>query len=142
MQRATIAPATAPGSSPREVVSAGASSAVVVSEAASAQVAEGSRAVAARPGAEARRGAGEGSRMIDRIDVDRIAAAITEVEKKTSGEIMVVAGRSASGYHLVPIVWAALITLAAPMLLLLVFSLTARRLYEIELIVFGVCAFV
>jgi putative membrane protein len=80
--------------------------------------------------------------MIDRVDEDRIAAAITEVEKKTSGEIMVVVGRSASGYHLVPIVWAALITLAAPMFLLLVFSLTARRLYEIELIVFGVCAFV
>jgi putative membrane protein len=79
--------------------------------------------------------------MIDRVDEDRIAAAITEVEKKTSGEIMVVVGRAASGYHLVPIVWAALVSLALPMLLLLVFSLTARRLYEIEWIVFGVLAF-
>jgi putative membrane protein len=79
--------------------------------------------------------------MIDKIDEDRIAAAITEVEKKTSAELMVVIGRSASGYHLVPIVWAAFITLAMPMLLLAVISLTARRLYEIELIVFGVLAF-
>ncbi|MBV8448587.1 MAG: TPM domain-containing protein [Hyphomicrobiales bacterium] len=80
--------------------------------------------------------------MIDKIDEERIAAAITEVEKKTSGEIMVVIGRSASGYHLVPIVWAALITLVLPMLLLPIFTLTARRLYEIEWIIFGVLAFV
>ena len=80
--------------------------------------------------------------MIDKTDEERIAAAITEVEKKTSGEIMVVVGRAASGYHLVPIVWAALIALALPMLLLLVFPLTARRLYEIEWITFGVLAFV
>ncbi|SEC38126.1 putative membrane protein [Rhizobiales bacterium GAS191] len=79
--------------------------------------------------------------MIDRVDEDRIAAAITEVEKKTSGEIVVVIGRAASGYHLVPIVWAALITLALPMLILAIFTLTGRRLYEIELVVFGVLAF-
>jgi putative membrane protein len=80
--------------------------------------------------------------MIDRTDEERIAAAITEVERKTSGEIMVVVGRAASGYHLVPIVWAALIALALPMLFLLVFTLTARRLYEIEWITFGVLAFI
>ena len=56
--------------------------------------------------------------MIDRVDEDRIAAAIAQVETKTSGEIVVVIGRAASGYHLVPIVWAALITLALPALLL------------------------
>ncbi|MFI5011050.1 MAG: TPM domain-containing protein [Hyphomicrobiales bacterium] len=80
--------------------------------------------------------------MIDRVDEDRIAAAIAEVERKTSGEIVVVIGRSASGYRLVPIVWAALITLALPMLLLAIFPLTARLLYEIEIIVFAVLALV
>jgi putative membrane protein len=78
--------------------------------------------------------------MIDRVDEDRIAAAITQVETKTSGELVVVIGRAASGYHLVPIVWAALITLALPALLLLIFSLAARTLYDIELLVFAILA--
>ena len=78
--------------------------------------------------------------MIDRVDEDRIAAAIKEVETKTSGELVVVIARAASGYHLVPIVWAALITLVLPALLLLIFPLAARRLYEIELLVFAVLA--
>ena len=87
-------------------------------------------------------GVWSGNAMIDRVDEDRIAAAIAEVEKKTSGEIVVVIGRSASGYHLVPIVWAAIVTLALPMLILAIFTPSARRLYEIELVVFGVLAFV
>lgn len=78
--------------------------------------------------------------MIDRVDEDRIAAAIAQVETKTSGELVVVIGRAASGYHLVPIVWAALITLALPALLLLIFSLAARTLYNIELLVFAILA--
>jgi putative membrane protein len=80
--------------------------------------------------------------MIDKVDEDRIAAAISEVEKKTSGELVVVVGRSASGYRLVPIVWAALITLVLPIFILAIFPISARRLYEIELIVFGGLAFV
>jgi putative membrane protein len=78
--------------------------------------------------------------MIDRVDEDRIAAAIKEVETKTTGEIVVVVARAASGYHLVPIVWAALVTLALPALLLLIFSLAARTLYDIELLVFAILA--
>jgi putative membrane protein len=80
--------------------------------------------------------------MIDKVDEDRIAAAISEVETKTSGELVVVVGRSASGYRLVPIVWAALITLVLPIFILAIFPISARRLYEIELIVFGGLAFV
>jgi len=79
--------------------------------------------------------------MIDRVDEDRISAAIAEAEKKTSGEVVVVIGRAASGYRLVPIAWASIITLALPMLILAVFAMTARRLYEIELLVFAVLAF-
>ena len=78
--------------------------------------------------------------MMDRVDEDRIAAAIANVETKTSGELVVVVARAASGYHLVPIVWAALITLAMPALLLLIFTLSARTLYNIELLVFAILA--
>jgi putative membrane protein len=78
--------------------------------------------------------------MMDKADEGRIAAAITQVEKSTSGEIVVVVGRAASGYHLVPVVWAALIALALPLLLLPIFSLTARHLYDIEILVFAVLA--
>jgi putative membrane protein len=79
--------------------------------------------------------------MIDKVDEDRIALAIAEAEKKTAGEIVVVVGHSASGYHLVPIVWAGFVTLALPALLLAIFNISARLLYEIELIVFGALAF-
>jgi putative membrane protein len=78
--------------------------------------------------------------MIDKVDEDRIAAAITQVEKTTSGELVVVVARAASGYRLVPIVWAAIATLALPALLLAIFPLSARRLYEIELLLFAVLA--
>jgi putative membrane protein len=77
---------------------------------------------------------------IDRVDADRIAMAIAEAEKKTSAEIVVVIGRAASGYRLVPIVWAGFIALALPGLLLVIFAMTAKRLYEVELIVFAVAA--
>jgi putative membrane protein len=80
--------------------------------------------------------------MIDKVDEDRIASAIAQAEQKTVGEIVVVVGRSASGYHLVPIVWGALAALTLPAFLLAIFNLTAHLLYEIELIVFGVLAFV
>jgi len=79
--------------------------------------------------------------MINKADEDRIALAIAETEKKTAGEIVVVVARAASGYHLVPIVWAAFAALALPALLLAIFNLTAHRLYEIELLVFGALAF-
>jgi len=35
--------------------------------------------------------------MMDRVDEDRIAAAIANVETKTSGELVVVVARAASG---------------------------------------------
>ena len=78
--------------------------------------------------------------MIDKVDEDRIAAAIAQAETKTSGELVVVIARSASGYRLVPIVWASLVALALPALLLAIFSLGARTLYNIELLVFAVLA--
>jgi putative membrane protein len=79
--------------------------------------------------------------MIDKGDLGRIALAIAEAEKRTAAEIAVVVGRKAGGYHLVPISWAAFAALALPALLLAIFNLTAHRLYEIELIVFGALAF-
>jgi putative membrane protein len=78
--------------------------------------------------------------MIDKADEERIAAAIARIETKTSGELVVVVGRAASGYHLVPIVWAALIALALPLPLMAIFTLTARTLYDIEILVFAVLA--
>jgi len=78
--------------------------------------------------------------MIDRVDEDRMVAAIGQVETKTSAEIVVVIGRAASGYRLVPIVWASLITLVLPALLLMIFTPAARTLYDIELLVFAVLA--
>jgi putative membrane protein len=78
--------------------------------------------------------------MIDRVDEDRIAAAIAKIEAKTSAELVAVIARAASGYRLVPIVWASLITLILPALLLMIFPLSARALYDIELLVFAVLA--
>ena len=52
--------------------------------------------------------------MLSKADHDRIAAAIAEVESKTSGEIFCVLAREVSRYREVPLAWAAFAALIVP----------------------------
>jgi putative membrane protein len=57
--------------------------------------------------------------MLKEADRARIAAAITEVESKTSGEIFCVLTRNVSRYREVPLMWATVVAFVLPPLLLL-----------------------
>jgi putative membrane protein len=57
--------------------------------------------------------------MLTRSDHARIAAAITEAENKTSGEIFCVLAHEVSRYREVPLAWAAVTALVAPPLLVM-----------------------
>ena len=65
----------------------------------------------------------------------RIRAAITEAETKTSGEIFCVVARSSGSYTAFPAIWAAIVALSLP-LLLLELSWSASDIHLAQLIVF------
>jgi putative membrane protein len=57
--------------------------------------------------------------MLKEADRERISAAITTVEEKTSGEIFCVLARDVSRYREVPLLWAAVAAFVVPPLLVL-----------------------
>ncbi|HEY4076737.1 MAG TPA: hypothetical protein VGM26_07370 [Rhizomicrobium sp.] len=57
--------------------------------------------------------------MLTKADHDRITAAITEVETRTSGEVFCVMAQEVSRYREVPLAWAAVVALGVPPLLVL-----------------------
>lgn len=67
---------------------------------------------------------------------DRISAAITAAEKKTSGEIVAVVTESSESYSYVPFLWAALIALLIPWPLVHFTWMKLQWIYLIQLAVF------
>jgi putative membrane protein len=74
--------------------------------------------------------------MISQADRERIADAIRAAEAKTSGEIFCVIARHASDYRLVPLAWAAAVTLVVPAPLIYLTLWPASVIYVVQLIVF------
>jgi putative membrane protein len=71
----------------------------------------------------------------------KVAQAIAEVEKHTDAELVAVLARQSDGYHYIPLLWAALLALATPTLLLLSpFWLDAGTIAFIQLLVFMLAA--
>lgn len=74
-------------------------------------------------------------------DRARITAAIHAAEQNTSGEFVAVVARQSDHYILLPLLWAAILALLVPgILLLLPQTLTFDRVYQIQLLVFIVLA--
>ncbi len=61
-------------------------------------------------------------------DKQRIAQAITKAEASTSGEIVVVVARRSDDYRFIALMWAALLALALPLVLIYLPRLTGWRL--------------
>jgi putative membrane protein len=80
--------------------------------------------------------------MITASDKIRIADAIRAAEARTSGEIFCVIARHSSDYRLLPVVWAAIGALLAPLPLIALTSWAASIIYLCELTVFIVVALV
>ena len=67
--------------------------------------------------------------MISESDKARVAAAIRTAEAETDGEIFCVIAKHSSDYRLVPIAWAVLIALLAPLPLIYLTSWSAQTVY-------------
>jgi putative membrane protein len=78
--------------------------------------------------------------MISDADKARIAEAIRQAEAATSGEIFCVIARRSSDYRLVPLAWAALIALLAPLPLIYLTLWPASAIYIIQLVAFAAAA--
>ena len=82
-------------------------------------------------------------------DKEKIASAIGAAESSTSGEIVVVVARESDDYRFIALLWAALIALTLPLVLIYLPQLTGWRLafsgpemlYLIQLVWFAVLAF-
>jgi putative membrane protein len=74
--------------------------------------------------------------MITAADKARVAAAIQEAERNTSGEIFCVVTQQSSSYRMVPFAWTALVALAVPAPLIYFTSWPASVIYLLQLTVF------
>jgi putative membrane protein len=74
--------------------------------------------------------------MISQADKARIVDAIRAAEAKTSGEIFCVIARHSSDYRLVPLAWAAALTLVVPAPLIYLTLWPASLIYLIQLVTF------
>ena len=77
---------------------------------------------------------------IDENDRARIRTAIERAEARTGGEIYIVVARASGDYRLIPLVWALLVALIAPLPLIAFTRLAAGQIYLIELALFVVVA--
>ncbi len=74
-------------------------------------------------------------------DHEAVAAAIREAEKRTCGQIVCVLAHASSGYAYIPILWASVLALAAPLPMILLTQWSVQRIYLVELAVFIVAGF-
>ena len=69
-------------------------------------------------------------------EAERISAAITEAERKTSGEIVAVVAEQSSRYQHVPFMWAALLALVIPWPLIHFTWMKVQWIFLIQLLAF------
>jgi putative membrane protein len=74
--------------------------------------------------------------FISKNEADRISAAITNAEKKTSGEIVAVVAEHSSRYQHIPFMWAALLALIVPWPLIHFTWMKVQWIFLIQLLVF------
>ena len=69
-------------------------------------------------------------------DANRISVAITDAERKTSGEIVAVVAPQSSHYEYAPLMWAALLALVVPWSLIHFTWMKVQWIYLLQLLVF------
>ena len=72
-------------------------------------------------------------------DAAAISEAIARAERKTCGEIVVVAAVASDGYRSFGVLWAALLALAVPMPLIFMTKWPVEIIYLLQLLVFFIC---
>ncbi len=74
--------------------------------------------------------------MIEGADKMRITAAIRDAEAHTAGEIFCIIAKHSSDYRLVPVAWAAIIALLAPLPFLSLTEWSAPVIYLLQIMTF------
>lgn len=80
--------------------------------------------------------------ILSQADRIRIRDAVAAVEARTSGEIFVVVAEASDDYRFIPLLWATLAALIAPLPLIFLTALPASFIYMIQLAVFVALAIV
>ena len=83
-----------------------------------------------------------GEAIISDFDKGRIVSAIRAAEEKTAAQIVCVIARACGSYQLIPIAWAAIVSLAVPLALIYLTAWPAAVIYVIQLAVFIATALV
>ena len=83
-----------------------------------------------------------GEAMISDADRLRVSSAIRAVEARTAGEIFCIIARHSSEYRLVPVAWAAIIALFAPLPFLSLTHWSAALVYLLQIVAFLVAVIV
>jgi putative membrane protein len=79
--------------------------------------------------------------QLSKEDHEAVSAAIRDAEQRTCGQIVCVLAHSSSGYAYIPILWASVLALAAPLPMILFTPWSVQRIYLVQLAVFIVAGF-
>jgi putative membrane protein len=74
-------------------------------------------------------------------DHEAVATAIREAEERTSGQIVCVLAHSSSVYAYIPLLWASVLALTAPLPLILFTQWSVQRIYLVQLAIFIIVGF-
>jgi putative membrane protein len=74
--------------------------------------------------------------MLQQEEAARVEAAIRAAQARSSGQIVCVLARASSSYETLPLIWSALVALAAPWPLLAFTDLAAERIFAAQLAIF------
>ena len=79
--------------------------------------------------------------QLSKEDHKAVSAAIRDVEKRTCGQIVCVLAHASSGYTYIPILWASVLALVAPLPMIMFTQWSVQRIYLIQLALFIVAGF-
>ena len=79
--------------------------------------------------------------QLSKEDHEAVSAAIRDAEQRTCGQIVCVLAHASSAYAYIPILWASVLALAAPLPMIFLTQWSVQRIYLVQLAVFIVAGF-
>jgi putative membrane protein len=79
--------------------------------------------------------------QLSKEDHEAVSAAIQNAEKRTCGQVVCVLAHASSAYAYIPILWASVLALAAPLPMIFLTPWSVQKIYLIQLAVFIVAGF-
>jgi putative membrane protein len=79
--------------------------------------------------------------QLSKEEHEAVSAAIRDAEQRTCGQIVCVLAHASSAYAYIPILWASVLALAAPLPMILFTQWSVQRIYLVQLAVFIIAGF-